>query len=130
MIVICFFFFKQKTAYEVRISYWSSDVCSSDLMAWPAFAGVDAEVAAVLGAAGTDGRCSIRMKRGGAGHISDGDAGSRSAWEAVVLGADAEVERSEESSVGKEGDRTGRSRWGTYNKKKKTTNETSTRRLR
>src|SRR3546814_3305886 len=26
------FFFKQKTAYEVRISDWSSDVCSSDLM--------------------------------------------------------------------------------------------------
>src|SRR3546814_10759227 len=34
MTVICFsyfFFFKQKTAYEMRISDWSSDVCSSDL---------------------------------------------------------------------------------------------------
>src|SRR3546814_4317431 len=36
-----FFFFKQKTAYEMRISDWSSDVCSSDLScepelsAWP-----------------------------------------------------------------------------------------------
>src|SRR3546814_1997989 len=29
----CFFFFKQKTAYEMRISDWSSDVCSSDLFA-------------------------------------------------------------------------------------------------
>src|SRR3546814_6920262 len=29
--VIWFFFFKQKTAYEMRISDWSSDVCSSDL---------------------------------------------------------------------------------------------------
>src|SRR3546814_7025668 len=29
-----FFFFKQKTAYEMRISDWSSDVCSSDL-GWP-----------------------------------------------------------------------------------------------
>src|SRR3546814_2095580 len=28
----CFFFFKQKTAYEMRISDWSSDVCSSDLL--------------------------------------------------------------------------------------------------
>src|SRR3546814_14188200 len=28
---VLFFFFKQKTAYEVRISDWSSDVCSSDL---------------------------------------------------------------------------------------------------
>src|SRR3546814_7502679 len=27
----CFFFFKQKTAYDMRISDWSSDVCSSDL---------------------------------------------------------------------------------------------------
>src|SRR3546814_10908470 len=27
----CFFFVKQKTAYEMRISDWSSDVCSSDL---------------------------------------------------------------------------------------------------
>src|SRR3546814_1779906 len=31
MILLCFFFFKQKTAYEMRISDWSSDVCSSDL---------------------------------------------------------------------------------------------------
>src|SRR3546814_2393054 len=30
-IVLIFFFFKQKTAYAMRISYWSSDVCSSDL---------------------------------------------------------------------------------------------------
>src|SRR3546814_15751167 len=29
--IFCFFFFKQKTAYEMRISDWSSDVCSSDL---------------------------------------------------------------------------------------------------
>src|SRR3546814_14628560 len=31
MILSCFLFFKQKTAYEMRISDWSSDVCSSDL---------------------------------------------------------------------------------------------------
>src|SRR3546814_9524216 len=29
--IVFFFFFKQKTAYEMRISDWSSDVCSSDL---------------------------------------------------------------------------------------------------
>src|SRR3546814_9014987 len=29
---VLFFFFKQKTAYEMRISDWSSDVCSSDLL--------------------------------------------------------------------------------------------------
>src|SRR3546814_15909250 len=31
MFTVFFFFFKQKTAYEMRISDWSSDVCSSDL---------------------------------------------------------------------------------------------------
>src|SRR3546814_13217311 len=31
MMCVFFFFFKQKTAYEMRISDWSSDVCSSDL---------------------------------------------------------------------------------------------------
>src|SRR3546814_2320779 len=30
--MLSFFFFKQKTAYEMRISDWSSDVCSSDLL--------------------------------------------------------------------------------------------------
>src|SRR3546814_8322545 len=30
-VLFLFFFFKQKTAYEMRISDWSSDVCSSDL---------------------------------------------------------------------------------------------------
>src|SRR3546814_16926559 len=33
--IFMFFFFKQKTAYEMRISDWSSDVCSSDLGWWP-----------------------------------------------------------------------------------------------
>src|SRR3546814_1039912 len=32
-VCVFFFFFKQKTAYEMRISDWSSDVCSSDLLA-------------------------------------------------------------------------------------------------
>src|SRR3546814_9951692 len=31
-VYVLFFFFKQKTAYEMRISDWSSDVCSSDLV--------------------------------------------------------------------------------------------------
>src|ERR1051326_6562559 len=32
---VCFFFFKQKTAYEIKECDWSSDVCSSDLFATP-----------------------------------------------------------------------------------------------
>src|SRR3546814_6638059 len=47
------FFFKQKTAYEMRISDWSSDVCSSDL-------------AARVRRRGTAGRC--RRRGGGARH--------------------------------------------------------------
>src|SRR3546814_18814321 len=36
LFVVCFFFFfKQKTAYDMRISDWSSDVCSSDLVVCP-----------------------------------------------------------------------------------------------
>src|SRR3546814_7530001 len=47
LLLFCFFFFKQKTAYEMRISDWSSDVCSSDLRA--ATAG---DVVALLGVFG------------------------------------------------------------------------------
>src|SRR3546814_8559870 len=36
LVLFVFFFFKQKTAYEMRISDWSSDVCSSDLVLRPA----------------------------------------------------------------------------------------------
>src|SRR3546814_11044136 len=47
-----FFFFEQKSAYEMRISDWSSDVCSSDLNSWGAdfyfCAGLAAEAKSVL----------------------------------------------------------------------------------
>src|SRR3546814_1870743 len=43
--LVFFLFFKQKTAYEMRISDWSSDVCSSDL---PAFAGLRDDLLAIL----------------------------------------------------------------------------------
>src|SRR3546814_16273286 len=49
----CFFCFKQKTAYEMRISDWSSDVCSSDL------------------GARFPGRCARRGAAGGAGGGAD-----------------------------------------------------------
>src|SRR3546814_6320081 len=59
--LVFFFFFKQKTAYEMRISDWSSDVCSSDLrVALRAAAehrkqDADAEVEAVHHDIGEDG---------------------------------------------------------------------------
>src|SRR3546814_17799704 len=50
-----FFFFKQKTAYEMRISDWSSDVCSSDLLyLQPAAAPLLAEMREVGAAARED----------------------------------------------------------------------------
>src|SRR3546814_4163485 len=42
------FFFKQKTAYEMRISDWSSDVCSSDLLAFALLLSVPLGVFAAL----------------------------------------------------------------------------------
>src|SRR3546814_17617073 len=61
-----FFFFKQKTAYEMRISDWSSDVCSSDLH---------------RRRSGHDGGGRGRVLQGGAGHPrQDGDAGRGRAW--------------------------------------------------
>src|SRR3546814_5773723 len=80
-----FFFFKQKTAYEMRISDWSSDVCSSDLFfehARPhrAAIAVDAIVAPVVGKgvqqalrvlARADDLCVMRAR--GSGHDPGAD---------------------------------------------------------
>src|SRR3546814_3285709 len=57
--ILCsrFFFVKQKTAYEMRISDWSSDVCSSDL---PPFAGKEAATQAL--------RFERRLELGMEGH--------------------------------------------------------------
>src|SRR3546814_859782 len=47
-----FFFFKQKTAYEMRISDWSSDMCSSDLYRYADIEVVNAIFARQIGGAG------------------------------------------------------------------------------
>src|SRR3546814_6111479 len=70
-VVLCFF--KQKTAYDLRISDWSSDVCSSDLMGNgrgcltllfpPSFCGKTGDVRALLGRE----RASARWPALGAG---------------------------------------------------------------
>src|SRR3546814_3740512 len=43
-----FFFFKQKTAYDMRISDWSSDVCSSDLIPYDSTPFIAASIKEVL----------------------------------------------------------------------------------
>src|SRR3546814_3993060 len=100
-----FFFFKQKTAYEMRISDWSSDVCSSDLAirrvgrgerspsqnSWPA--------------------SKRRPSRNWADEedATRGDSGRRDHPATIRPG-----DRSEERRVGKECVSTCRSRWSPY----------------
>src|SRR3546814_8956700 len=98
--MVWFFFFKQKTSYEMRISDWSSDVCSSDL-------------------------CQSGFRVGRVfrnGHIVKPDQRAF-LWDHVFdldavfgfLGARSGLEdRSEERRVGKECVSTCRSRWSPY----------------
>src|SRR3546814_3809284 len=87
MLCFCFyiFFFKQKTAYEMRISDWSSDVCSSDLLPLPFYA-----------------------------VSSNLTAGDLHVHEHGVLWRALRATRSEERRVGKECVSTCRSRWSPY----------------
>src|SRR3546814_8699109 len=107
--VLCvFFFFKQKTAYEMRISDWSSDVCSSDLLATAILEDFDIFVGEPLnGMTATQGPAD-RIEFWGFEFIH------------AVVGRPAErignrhSRRSEERRVGKECVSTCRSRWSPY----------------
>src|SRR3546814_8000869 len=73
-----FLFFKQKTAYEMRISDWSSDVCSSDLMPgelWPVVERDGASEAAWqrLEHGGKMACCAVRLSV--LGPLDEGEAG-------------------------------------------------------
>src|SRR3546814_2928519 len=100
MVYVYFFFFKQKTAYEMRISDWSSDVCSSDLVEQIVRPALDPprvtggeQVGDLIGRDGEH-----------AGEVPTGE------------GEDAGLPsvRSEERRVGKECVSTCRSRWSPY----------------
>src|SRR3546814_7235075 len=90
LFILFVFFVKQKTAYEMRISDWSSDVCSSDLVP-------------------RDGKTLV---------LVNGAYGQRIAQILEVLGRACRVidkgDRSEERRVGKECVSTCRSRWSPY----------------
>src|SRR3546814_6232070 len=107
MFVCCFFFFfKQKTAYEMRISDWSSDVCSSDLLAK-----LRLVLARLQEAAQALPQPRVAVAAGhppGAGRISH-ESLHRS-HSAPPL----PIPRSEERRVGKECVSTCRSRWSPY----------------
>src|SRR3546814_3594485 len=116
---VFFFFFKQKTAYEMRISDWSSDVCSSDLRRVRESNNVRPVRFAL--ALGTDPRGLSaparhdRPSRSGRGRgRARRSGGRRSRGRARGPG----VARSEERRVGKEWVSTCRSRWSPYHEKK------------
>src|SRR3546814_10526134 len=100
--LLFFFFFKQKTAYEMRISDWSSDVCSSDLARAAADEGIEAPSLFTEAPEKRVGRMDenrVRLDREG-----QADAGK------PVDG----LCRSEERRGGKECVSTCRSRWSPY----------------
>src|SRR3546814_2650590 len=100
------FFFKQKTAYEMRISDWSSDVCSSDLLSDIAHIEIlNGPQGTLFGKNSTAGVISIVTRQ------PTRDLEGR--VEASVT-SDEEVVRSEERRVGKECVSTCRSRWSPY----------------
>src|SRR3546814_1696557 len=104
-VVFLFFFFKQKTAYEMRISDWSSDVCSSDLSG-TAFRRTR--------------RCRGEATRPRRTPNRRGDpAAARSTAPAHRTRCTRRSDRSEERRGGKECVSTCRSRWSPFHIKKK-----------
>src|SRR3546814_16618901 len=104
--VFTFFFFKQKTAYEMRISDWSSDVCSSDLFLergkrFPSSRNVRANCCMPISARQIDSGTDLSAHHAEFGHKY------------------SKPRRSEERRVGKECVSTCRSRWSPYHYKKK-----------
>src|SRR3546814_9270693 len=100
----CFFFFKQKTAYEMRISDWSSDVCSSDLrssMSPPCWAG-------------TKRWRASPMRQVSPGPSDQNDRVAAPALISLCMALAPVTIRSEERRVGKECVSTCRSRWTQY----------------
>src|SRR3546814_6733070 len=103
-VVFLFFFFKQKTAYEMRISDWSSDVCSSDLHLMHR---------SLVRPCRRDGPAAVLRRRPMAaigfvnGTIEKGFVGQ-------LKTLSIRAARSEERRVGKECVSTCRSRWSPY----------------
>src|SRR3546814_7403164 len=102
----CCFFFKQKTAYEMLISDWSSDVCSSDLKGMFSMLPVSPEQVLKLR---TDH--AIYMADSGRFNICGLSDEQVDRFASAVLEV---IGRSEERRVGKECVRTCRSRWSPY----------------
>src|SRR3546814_10671692 len=105
--LLSFCFFKQKTAYEMRISDWSSDVCSSDLLHGGVVGAllVSASIVHLVWSAETDTIPKI---------IDLSVDYLRSARPVETFASAIITKRSEERSVGKECVSTCRYRWSPY----------------
>src|SRR3546814_9644604 len=102
-----FFFFNQKTAYEMRISDWSSDVCSSDLI----LLGAHRRLGGMLGLFAQQ-RFAVFLR-----DLVIVGVDFAEGQEAVTVAAifdERRLQRSEESRVGKECVSKSRSRWSPY----------------
>src|SRR3546814_1421552 len=121
VVFVFIFFFKQKTAYEMRISDWSSDVCSSDLpsghvqpLPRQTLIPESRDPFANLYLVFDHSISNVRLLY---------SAAAMTIPENITRLHDGE-ERSEERRVGKECVSTCRSRWSPYHKKKKQTTNT------
>src|SRR3546814_18638899 len=123
--LIVFFFCKQKTAYEMRISDWSSDVCSSDLhsVSTPPTSAASAAPAPISRAACAN---TLALDEQAVATVMQGPrrpVACCTKWPSECgvcrIGASRS---SEERRVGKECVGTGRSRWSPDHQQKKTTN--------
>src|SRR3546814_19543688 len=116
-----FFFFKQKTAYEMRISDWSSDVCSSDLPA----AHIARDQPRVTRQRADDS-AMFAMRA----HRADDRLGAQAGQSTICVWVTSATSRSAEGRVGKGWVRKGRSRGSPANKKKNSIKTNETKRLR
>src|SRR3546814_13862142 len=124
------FFFKQKTAYEMRISYWSSDVCSSDLLGIRRRDRIDlardqavdaAQYRILLMDRGRNAGLERREQRGKRGIATETEhrLGLEGAIEFARHRTTRAHVRSEERCVGKECVRTCKSWWAQFHSTKK-----------
>src|SRR3546814_20591462 len=125
-LVAFFFFFKQKTAYEMRISDWSSDVCSSDLEGCPE--STECKLKTWLPNRLCAGPLQYRISKSSTpsspmafmriSGASGGRSHAKLVWmltPIISIMHSAQGPRSEERRVGKEWVSTWRSRWSPYN---------------
>src|SRR3546814_1590983 len=107
ILIYFIFFFKQKTAYEMRISDWSSDVCSSDL-------GGGGQAGRAPRRANSSTRAGKSSMAGWVAKLCTAGVAAQGSFSRVQNSAKGTNQRSEERRVGKECVSTCRSRLSPY----------------